>query len=193
MLEATVDRLKRFMSARDIYISTRESFRSKVMHLITDLPENNLLLEPMPKDTAAAICLSSFEVEAEKDDVLFFLPSDHYIRDDGAFERTVTYAAKAALERRKVILLGVEPTYASSAYGYLDLGRDKAGEDALLSLSQVKRFHRKTEGSRRRTVCGCRALPMECRDVFHQAGHNASFISLACSRSLGKGAKIPPL
>ena len=145
MLQETVDRLKRLISMDDIYISTRSSFQSKVMDLIKELSPDNLILEPTPKDTAAAMCLSALEVDAEGEDVLFFLPSDHYIRDDGAFDKAVSWASEVAREKRSVVLLGVKPTYPSSSYGYLELQQNESRVGLSLGLSRVKRFIEKPD------------------------------------------------
>jgi mannose-1-phosphate guanylyltransferase len=80
----------------------------------------SLLLEPAPRSTAVAIAWAAATVRARAGPaMLAVLPSDHHIPDAGAFARAIRAAADLAHRRGALVLIGIEPTRADTAYGYL--------------------------------------------------------------------------
>ena len=94
--------------------------------LMAVLPENSrLLLEPMKRDSAAAIALAA-EL-ADGDELLLVCPSDHFIGDAAAFRRSIDTASEAALTG-KIVTFGIEPDHPATGFGYIAAGE---GEGAL--------------------------------------------------------------
>ena len=81
-----------------------------------------LVLEPMKRDSAAAIALAA-EL-ADGDELLLVCPSDHFIADTAAFHRAIGVAAPAA-EAGKIVTFGIEPDHPATGFGYIAAG---AGE-----------------------------------------------------------------
>lgn len=90
------------------------------------------ILEPQPKNTAAAMALAALAASSE--DLLLFCPADHHIPDEQAFVEMVQQAAPAALSGR-LVTFGVLPSSPSTAYGYI-----QKGENAQAGGSEVARF-----------------------------------------------------
>ena len=87
------------------------------------VPEGaRLLLEPIKRDSAAAIALAA-EL-ADGDELLLVCPSDHFISDTAAFHRAIQVAAPAA-EAGKIVTFGIEPDHPATGFGYIAAG---AGE-----------------------------------------------------------------
>ncbi len=81
-----------------------------------------VLLEPVRRNTTAAMAAAANWVEArEPDAILAILPADHHIADEAAFHAAIEGALPAASEGL-IVTLGVRPTSASSAYGYIRPG-----------------------------------------------------------------------
>jgi mannose-1-phosphate guanylyltransferase/mannose-6-phosphate isomerase len=90
-----------------------------------------LLLEPEPRDTTAAVAAATQWVLARHPDaVLLILAADHLIRDVQGFRRTVE-AARAAAEEGAIVTFGVRPTFPSTSYGYIQRGPALAGGNGL--------------------------------------------------------------
>ncbi len=82
--------------------------------------EMRLIVEPAPRDTAAAIAVGVLDVLAEAADaVVVVCPADHFIPSDEAFRAAVKEAARAAAQADDICLLGLKPRQASDAYGYI--------------------------------------------------------------------------
>ena len=78
-----------------------------------------VLLEPEGRDSSAAMAAAALWTQGRSPQAInLFVASDHHIPDDAAFRRSVLEAAVAAAQGR-IVTLGVVPTEASSAYGYI--------------------------------------------------------------------------
>lgn len=132
ILRETADRLLRMIPIADMYVCTRKGFEKQVRESIPEIGKKNIIIEPAGKDTAAAVCLSAIEIEADPDEVLFFTPSDHHIQNIQMFVRNVRDAEKTAKEQKTLVVLGIPPTYPSSGYGYIEMDN--------VDTRRVKRF-----------------------------------------------------
>ena len=91
------------------------------LHRIGVQPKQ-IILEPVPRNTAAAVALAALlAAEDDPDTLLLILPSDHVIRDADAFRDGVRTAVAAA-EAGYIVTFGIEPTGPSVAYGYVVRG-----------------------------------------------------------------------
>jgi mannose-1-phosphate guanylyltransferase/mannose-6-phosphate isomerase len=88
---------------------------------------NHLLLEPMPRDTAAATAATTCYVADRfgPDAVVLFLAADHLIRDEDGFRRAVAQAAAKAGEGR-IVTFGIEPAGPETGYGYIEVEGERA-------------------------------------------------------------------
>ena len=79
------------------------------------------ILEPEPKNTAAAMALAALAAAPET--LLLFCPADHHIPDTQAFVAMVRSAAPAA-QAGRLVTFGVQPSFPSTAYGYIQKGAE---------------------------------------------------------------------
>jgi mannose-1-phosphate guanylyltransferase/mannose-6-phosphate isomerase len=109
-----------------------------------DLVAKTVLLEPVGRNTAAAMALAALAVKptAGLDGLLLFCPADHHIPDTLAFIDTVQQGVEAAMQGA-IITFGVVPTFPSTAYGYLEQGAERQG-----GSRSVKRFIEKPNRSK---------------------------------------------
>lgn len=96
-----------------------------------DITCKKYLLEPVGRNTAAAIAIASFGFGY--DDVILVLPSDHLIKDEEAYNEVVLKAKKFA-EDGNLVTFGIAPTFAQIGFGYIEA----KGYD-------VKAFHEKPD------------------------------------------------
>jgi mannose-1-phosphate guanylyltransferase/mannose-6-phosphate isomerase len=84
--------------------------------------QNDLILEPFPKNTAAAMALAALftqENGKDSDSLLLFCPADHHIPDIEAFNKTILNGVEDA-KQSSIVTFGVSPSCPSSAYGYIE-------------------------------------------------------------------------
>ena len=81
--------------------------------------QGSLRLEPVARNTAAAMALAA--LQARPEEVLLFCPADHHIPDVAAFQRTMREGLTAAASGM-IVTFGVVPSFPSTAYGYIQQG-----------------------------------------------------------------------
>jgi mannose-1-phosphate guanylyltransferase len=122
LLEATIDRLAPLAAADSTYIVTGAAHAAGVARQVTRLPAENILVEPSPRDSCAAIALAAALIAAhDPAAVMGAFPADHLVRDAGRFAEVVRDAIAGA-ERGFLMTVGITPTRPDTGYGYLHCG-----------------------------------------------------------------------
>ena len=89
-----------------------------------------ILLEPVARNSAAAIAAASVLVgETTPDAVLWILAADHVVSDTPALLAALE-AASAAARIGRIATFGIRPTRAETGYGYIEAGQPVPGASA---------------------------------------------------------------
>ncbi|MBW1982438.1 MAG: NTP transferase domain-containing protein [Deltaproteobacteria bacterium] len=148
MLQQTVARIRELVSPQYILIIAGKSHGREVRAQLEQLPAENIILEPVGRNTAACIGLAALLVrKRDRDGVMLVMPADHLIVDEALFVKTLKRAAEAALLKDVLITIGIRPTAPETGYGYIEVGEPKLrlGNDQLYT---VKSFHEKPNRER---------------------------------------------
>ncbi len=149
LLQATADRLLALAGGWDsLWVITAAHLAEKVREQLPELPEANLLVEPVGRDTAPAVAWGTLEVAKRHGDeaVVGFFPADHWIADESAFCQTLQAAADLAASQGVIATLGITPSYAATGYGYIEQG-DTTGTYQTLNAYRVSRFTEKPDAA----------------------------------------------
>lgn len=120
MIQLTVERIRSLVALEDIYVATNESYRPLVAEQLPGLPEENILCEPVGRNTAACIGLAALHMERKYGDaVMIVLPSDHLIQYTAMFQRTLSDACAVAAEGENLATIGITPDAPETGYGYI--------------------------------------------------------------------------
>lgn len=143
LLQSTVDRLAPLAAAESIWVATTPALAASVAAQLPEVGPERLVVEPAPRNTAAAIGWALTALPPERrSGVVAVLPSDHRVADPEAFRATLAAAAEAVERDDRVIALGVVPRYAETGFGYLELGGELPGP---AGLRRVERFREKPD------------------------------------------------
>ena len=148
LLQATADRLLPLAEGwENLWVITAAHLAARVREQLPELPEANLLIEPVGRDTAPAVAWGTLEVAKRygNDALVGFFPADHWIADEGAFCQTLQAAAELAAGQGAIATLGIAPTYPATGYGYIEQGQE-TGTYGPLSAYTVSRFTEKPDG-----------------------------------------------
>lgn len=151
LIEQTVLRLHGFVPNNKILIVTNRQYVEKIRAICPQIPKENILGEPLARDTAPCIALAAGVVKAKAETsnpVMIFLPSDHWIENREAMISDFLICAKKAAETNALITIGIIPSEASSDYGYIECG-DREGNPHLFHVS---RFLEKPSASKARQL-----------------------------------------
>lgn len=120
MIQKTVRRLESLIAQEDIYIITNQEYLHLLKKQLPDLPEENMIAEPCPRNTAPCIGLAASVISKKyQDAIMFVLPSDHLIHAEEIYLNTLRRASEWAAEGENLITLGITPTYPETGYGYI--------------------------------------------------------------------------
>lgn len=137
LLQATAERLTRGVADPErLLVVTANEHRSHVLEHLPELPLENLLVEPLPRDTAAAILYAALTIARDDPDaVMGVFPADHRVPDEAAFHRCLEQAVAHAQEHPVLVTLGMEPHYPATGYGYIERG-ELVAEPGLYRVRQ---------------------------------------------------------
>jgi len=105
-----------------IYIVTESSHSDLVRKQLPELPDSAFLIEPGRRGTAHCIifALDVIARDHDHDEPVAFIHSDHHVRDIGGFARSFSTAAKVSQANNQITLIGIEPTFPSIGFGYIE-------------------------------------------------------------------------
>ena len=122
LLQKSFDRLSGLLPSQRILVLTNQSFVEMVREQLPELPSENVIGEPMRRDTAAAICLGALLARKRfGNPVIATLTADHLIEPVDVFQQTLVSAAAAAREAACLYTFGIRPSYPATGYGYLEM------------------------------------------------------------------------
>lgn len=146
LLEETVRRVEAVIPLDHIFVLTNNVQLEAIRAEVPFLPAGQILAEPASRDTAPACALGTALVRArDPQAVVAFLPADHLIRDVATFARQLREAAVLGQESGAVITFGIQPTYAATGFGYLQLGAPLERPAARTKFFAVDRFVEKPD------------------------------------------------
>ena len=145
LLDATMLRAARCVGRERVYVVCGREHAAAIRRA-TGLPASRVLIEPLRRNTAAAIGFAAARIARQDPDaVLAVLPADHHIPDVAAFGRDIRNAARAARAEGVLVTLGVRPTRPETGYGYIEVGAAVRGYPGL---RRVRRFVEKPDARR---------------------------------------------
>lgn len=123
MLTQTVDRLGSLVPIENVIVITNTEQVPGVREVCPTLPEENIVAEPVGRDTAAAVGLAMLIVKQRSPDAsLAMLPADAFIDDNEGFQSALDTAFKAAEAANSLVTIGIQPTEPATGYGYIQRG-----------------------------------------------------------------------
>lgn len=125
MIQNTVERLIPLIPPEDIFISTNTQYKELVKKQLPDIPDSNIICEPLKKNTAPCIGLSAAYMKKKYSDALMIvLPSDHIIKNNEIFIDSLSEACNIAEESDRIVTIGIQPNYPETGYGYIHFNPD---------------------------------------------------------------------
>ncbi|MDP0500557.1 MAG: sugar phosphate nucleotidyltransferase [Verrucomicrobiota bacterium JB022] len=120
MLTQTILRLGEVVPPERVIIITNQEQRDAVLEVCPMLSPENVIGEPMPRDTAAAVGLAAVLVKHRDPQATFaMLPADHVIHDAEGFQSVVSAAFTAAEQAEALVTVGIQPDHPATGYGYI--------------------------------------------------------------------------
>lgn len=124
MLQKTYLRFKRYVPSKQIYIITPSSQIKHIKKQLSDFDRKNFIIEPIARGTAAAIGLAAISIRRKRpESLMIVVPADQYAKGEREFRKVLNKATLAASFSDNLVTIGIKPTFASTGYGYLKIGK----------------------------------------------------------------------
>jgi mannose-1-phosphate guanylyltransferase len=152
MLEQTVERLRPAFAPQNLWIVTNEEQAIGVRRQAPSIPDSHVLMEPVGRNTAAAICLAALHILKQSpggkgDALMAVLPADHHIGKPARYRSIVRAALDLAARGENLVVLGIPPTRPETGFGYVERA-DEAMRVRNCVAYPVRQFTEKPDAGR---------------------------------------------
>lgn len=141
LLQEAFNRLRPYFALRDLYIVTNQGYRDEVQKQLPQLPRKNIIIEPVGRNTAAAIGLGAVYLKKRgfANELMVVMPADHFIKNSPRLIEILKLAEKK-FKKDWLGTIGANPSYPETGYGYI-----KMGENLGNNFFKVDKFIEKPE------------------------------------------------
>ncbi len=139
MIQQTFDRIHKLIPNKNIFVITSKEYVELCQEQLPEIPLENIVGEPMMKNTAACNLYMIKKISAINPDAnIVVLPADHLILKEDKFIEKINIALQLVEENDYLLTLGIQPTRPDTGYGYIQFKRNNEDE-----YFQVKTFTEK--------------------------------------------------
>jgi mannose-1-phosphate guanylyltransferase len=144
-LQEAVERVLPLVPAKNVFVITNEAQLPEVKKQLPKIPKDNLIAEPMGRDTCAAVTLGAALVGARSTTgVMAVLPADHVIPGAKKFQQVLSDAFDVASQGQAIVTIGIKPTEPATGYGYIHVGAElpapAGGKKTKTTFYKAERF-----------------------------------------------------
>jgi mannose-1-phosphate guanylyltransferase len=148
MIAATVERLFGLVELANVLVVTSGDLAPLVRECLPALAAENVLVEPVGRNTAACVALAALEIgRRSPDSVHVVLPADHVIEPLSSFRASLVAGVAEACREDRLVTLGIRPTFPATGYGYIEVAEEIARHGEF-SAHRVERFVEKPDPAR---------------------------------------------
>lgn len=145
LLQMTISRFEQICPMENMYIVTNELYYDLVKKQIPQLTDEQIILEPMRRNTAPCIAYANYRIKKKNPNATIVVsPSDHVIFNETAFIEHIQSALLCVEHNPWLLTLGIRPTRPDTGYGYIQYD-DKNRYVPDRRIYKVKVFTEKPE------------------------------------------------
>jgi len=145
LLQRTILRSSLLTSFDNIFIVAGRSHEKELRRQAQNIPDENLILEPVGRDTLPCIGFAGLYIKRRDPfSIMVVLPGEQFIKDEAEFQNLVTYAVESARNCNCAVTLGIKPTFPATGFGYTQLG-DKISDKGSVCIFKSQGFTEKPD------------------------------------------------
>ncbi|OPZ25343.1 MAG: Alginate biosynthesis protein AlgA [Bacteroidetes bacterium ADurb.BinA174] len=140
LLQSTFDRFKKIIPVENIFVVTNDAYAEMTLKQLPELSKNQILLEPLRRNTAPAIAYAVFHIQAINPNAnIVVAPSDHLILKEDVFLSEIERGLQFVEKNPFLLTLGIKPSRPETGYGYIQENH----EEIVDGIKKVKTFTEK--------------------------------------------------
>ena len=146
MLQQTIAHIEPLVPLDRILLVTGADQAEATLKQLPDLPAENVVAEPYPRDTAACVGLAAALIQRrDPDAIMVVLPADHVVRPAETFRNTLRVGVQAIeQDPTAFITMGIRPTRPETGYGYIERGKFVDRREGV-TIHRVVQFREKPD------------------------------------------------
>lgn len=138
LIQQTADRFSGLCPDENVYVVTNRDYRSLVQEQLPFLSPDQILCEPMGRNTAPCVAYAAYKIKKQNPDAnIVVSPADHIITNEEGFRSVIANALQHTAKEDILVTLGIHPSRPDTGYGYIQY--HEGAED----LKKVKTFTEK--------------------------------------------------
>ena len=142
LIQLTVDRLKPICSVENMWVVTNEKYIGIVSEQIPDLPADNILAEPVARNTAPCIAYACWKIRLKHPEAnIVVTPSDALVINTSEYQRVLSEALRFTSCRDAIVTIGIKPSRPETGYGYIAAAKPTAVDE----IFEVEAFKEKPD------------------------------------------------
>ena len=122
LLQQTYERMQKIMPKENILVVSHTAFEDILHEQLPELPHDNLILEPINRNTAPATLMALHSGIIPDDGDVIIVPADQVVMNEDKFKDAINNATDYIDCFDHVLTMGVKPTRPEPGYGYLQMG-----------------------------------------------------------------------
>lgn len=139
LLQMSFDRISALVPPENVLVVTNAQYKPLISEQLSELPDDNILLEPARRNTAPCIAWAAYHIAARDPEAsIIVCPSDHLITRDEIFRDAILKGFEFVETHDALLTLGITPTRPETGYGYIQVGEKVEGD-----ICRVKTFTEK--------------------------------------------------
>ena len=145
LIQQTYQRFAKIIPPENFLIVTNTNYKHLVMEQLPQLKEEQVLTEPLRRNTAPCVAYATYKIKAKNPRANFVVaPSDHLIIKEEEFVRQIEKGIEFAKSKNALLTLGIKPCRPETGYGYIQV-KNKEEFNSLDNLYKVKTFVEKPD------------------------------------------------
>lgn len=146
LIQNTYERISGYIPPEQILVITNDQHTSLVKEQLPDLPDENIIGEPRPRNTAPCIAMAaSLLLEKDEESTMVVLPADHYIHDTSDYIHVLKAGVSKAQNSDSLITIGIQPNRPETGYGYIQFNDSEFEKIQDRQVHQVRTFAEKPD------------------------------------------------
>ncbi len=146
LIQQTFDRFAQVVPEENILIVSNEEYGEIIMEQLPAIKKEQVLLEPMRRNTAPCIAYANYKIRERVEDAnIIVAPSDHLILKENDFIDVVSKGLDFVEKNDALLTLGIQPSRPETGYGYIQISGNKDSIEVNKSLREVKTFTEKPD------------------------------------------------
>ncbi len=144
LLQQTFNRFESICPAENILIVSNKDYKDIILKQLPKIKEENVLLEPMRRNTAPCIAYANFKIQQQNPNAnIIVAPSDHLILNEQEFVKMLKLGLDYVANNDALLTLGIKPSRPETGYGYIQISDSQNLEEDKNEINKVKTFTEK--------------------------------------------------